>query len=99
MPLFEMRCLNNHQREVYAHNVIERACHTEICDLCHNDMAPILSLGRGLTYFAEGGKGKIIYNLGHDPVLVTSPKQHEDLMKAQGVTWAPPRRGMPGQWT
>lgn len=99
MPLFEMRCLNGHSREVYAHNVLERACRAVICAECHQDMSPVLSMGHGLTYFAEGGKGKWLHNLGDKPVYVTSTRQHEDLMRANGVTWAPPRRGMPGQWS
>ena len=97
MPMFEMRCLIGHSRDVYAHSLIERQCRTIICE-CGSCMSPVLSLGHGLTYFAEGGKGKWIENLGDKPVYVTSTKQHEDLMKANGVTWATPRRGMPGSW-
>jgi hypothetical protein len=99
MPLFAMRCLNQHQREVYAHNLLERACRTVLCEVCQQTMSPIISLGRGLTYFGEKGGGRWIHNLGPDPVRVTSAKQHEDLMRAAGVTWAPPRRGMKGCWS
>jgi hypothetical protein len=61
-------------------------------------MGSILSVGTALTWFAEGGGGKWIHNLGPEPVFITSTAQHERIMKEQGVTWAPPRRGMPGQW-
>jgi hypothetical protein len=99
MPLFAHRCLSGHTRDVYAHNLLERACRTIVCEDCHQTMSPILSLGQGLTYFGEKGGGRWIHNLGPEPIRVTSTKQHEDLMKAAGVTWAPPRRGMPGQWS
>lgn len=98
MPLWEVTCLNNHRREVYAHSVIERSCRTIVCAACGSTMAPTVSLGRGLTYFAEGGKGKWIHNLGPEPIFITSTAQHERIMKEQGVTWATPRRGMPGAW-
>jgi hypothetical protein len=99
MPLFAHRCLSGHTRDVYAHNLLERACRTIVCEACHQTMSPILSLGQALTYFGEKGGGRWIHNLGPEPIRVTSTKQHEDLMKAAGVTWAPPRRGMPGQWS
>lgn len=98
MPLFEMRCLHEHTRDIFAHNVLERSCRTVICD-CGATMSPILSVGRGLTYFAEGGGGRWIHNLGPDPVFVTSTAQHEKLMKDAGVTWMPQKRGMPGCWS
>ena len=97
MPMYAFECLNGHKRDAFAHNVLERACRTVICD-CGEGMAPVMSLGRGLTFFAEKGGGRLIHNLGPEPILITSTAQHERLMKEQGVTWAPPRRGMPGQW-
>lgn len=98
MPMFEFRCLNGHSRDAYAHNVLERACHAVICEECHNDMSPVLSLGRGLTYFEEG-RARVITNMGHEPVRITSHEQHKRLMKERGLDWAPPRRGMPGCWS
>lgn len=99
MPMFTMRCLHGHSRDIYAHNVLERACRSVICEQCHSDMSPVFSPGTPLTYFGEGGAGKWIHNLGHEPVFVTSHKHHQDLMRKAGVEWAPPRRGMPGQWS
>lgn len=98
MPMFEFRCLNGHSRDAYAHNVLERACHAVICEQCRNDMAPVLSLGRGLTWFEEG-RARVITNMGHEPVTITSHEQHKKEMKRRGLDWAPPRRGMPGCWS
>ena len=99
MPMFEMRCLHGHARDVFAHTALQRACRHIICEVCSSDMSPALSVGRGLTYFAQGGGGRWIHNLGDQPVYITSTAQHERLMKEQGVTWAAQRRGMPGCWT
>ncbi len=97
MPMFTLECLNGHSRDMYAHSVVERACRTIVCD-CGYTMAPVFSPGTPLTYFGEGGGGKWIHNLGHEPVFVTSHAHHERLMKEAGVSWAPARRGMPGCW-
>jgi hypothetical protein len=99
MPMFTHQCLNAHTRDAYAHSPIERACRTILCVHCHHTMSPVISLGQGLTYFAEGGGGKWIHNLGPEPVFVTSTAQHERIMKEQGVTWMPQKRGMPGCWS
>lgn len=98
MPLFAMQCLNGHQRDIYAHNVLERACRAIICEACHNDMAPILSLGHGLTWFEEG-RARLITNMGHEPVRITSHAQHAREMKRRGLELALPRRGEKGCWT
>ena len=98
MPMFEMRCLNGHVRDIFAHSVLERACKTIICTECGNGMAPVLSMGRGLTYFEEG-RARVIHNLGPEPVTITSHEQHKRIMKERGLDWAPPRRGMKGCWT
>jgi len=98
MPLYSYECLNGHSRDVYAHSLIQRSCKTVLCRECPATMAPVFSPGTPLTYFAEGGGGKWIHNLGAEPVLVTSHAHHERLMKEAKVAWAPARRGMPGCW-
>lgn len=96
MPLFDFACPNHHHREVFAHKVENAAA--DACEMCGEAMERQLSMGRGLTYFGSGGKGKWIYNLGDEPVFIESTAQHERIMKERGVTWAPARRGMKGCW-
>jgi len=98
MPLFQFGCANQHEREVYAHTLAHVEAQAIVCETCGLEMAKKISMGRGLTYFASGGKGKWIYNLADKPVYIESPAQHERLMKEHGVAWAPPRRGMKGCW-
>ena len=98
MPLYEFRCGEGHSRDVYAHKHADLAACAVMCEACGETMTQVLSMGRGLTYFASQGKGKWIHNLGDQPVLIESTAQHERVMKEQGVTWAPPKRGMPGCW-
>ena len=99
MPLYLLTCLNGHQREEFCHTPADKGCRTHLCAQCGEGMGHIFSPGTSLTYFAEGGKGKWIENLGDQPVLVTSHAHHAQLMKERGVTWATPKRGMPGSWT
>ena len=39
--------------------------------------------------FFEEGRGRWIHNLGHEPVYITSKKQHREAMKKAGVEEAP----------
>ena len=57
----------------------------------------ILSATGRLLWYGEG-RARVDYHLGHEPVEITSEKQHQELMKKAGVTLAGTRRGMPGQW-
>lgn len=98
--LFAMTCLNGHQTEVYEHHRDDFGCRTVICDICGHSLAPVLSVGRGLTWFEEA-RGRWIWNLaGEDgkPVYITSHEQHKRMMKERGVEWHPQKRGMPGCW-
>ncbi len=88
MPIYEHRCLNDHSRDVFEHHPDNLGCDTIICETCGHSMAPVPSYGRGLLYFEEG-KGRWIHNLGHDPVYITSRKQHIEAMKRAGVSEAP----------
>jgi len=54
--------------------------------------------GRGRMLYYEEGRGRWDHHLGHEPVYVTSEKQHQKLMKKAGVTLAGTRRGEKGQW-
>ena len=98
MPIQSYLCLNEHKRDVFLHTWQEKGVQTVFCSDCNQTMSPVLSFGKSLTWFAEGGKGKWIHNLGPEPVLVTSHAHHKELMRQAGVDWAPARRGMKGCW-
>jgi hypothetical protein len=97
MPLQTYSCLNGHTTEKYLAVWQERGVRAVICAECHSDMSPIISLGRGLTYFEEG-RARVIHNLGPEPVTITSHEQHKRILKERKLDWAPARRGMPGSW-
>jgi hypothetical protein len=90
MPLYEYVCLEDHRRDVFLHAARDLGAQTVVCD-CGHTMGLSLSLGRGLTYFEEG-RARTIYNLGHEPVVVTSHEQHKAAMRRAGVEWATPWR-------
>lgn len=98
MPLYIVRCMNGHEKIEFCHVSADRGSRTHICAQCRHSMGHVFSPGTALTYFAEGGKGKWIHNLGHEPVLVTSHAHHQQLMKERGVVWATPKRGDKGCW-
>ena len=96
MPLFAFRCICGNEAEQFEHTRDDFGCRTVLCD-CGSTVGPTLSLGRGLTYFSEK-KPRVIRNLGHKPITITSHEQHKAEMRKAGVEWAPPKRGMPGCW-
>lgn len=97
MPLYDFRCIDGHIREAFEHSPLDKGCHTILCEICHSTMGPVASFGKGLTP-ELGGWPRVIHNLGHDPVLVTSTGHHQRLMKERKVEWVAPKRGMPGCW-
>ena len=86
--LYQFECINSHSREVFEHTADNLGCDTIICEHCGHSMAPVPAFGRGLLFFEEG-RGRWIHNLGHDPVYITSRKQHIEAMKRAGVSEAP----------
>ena len=97
MPLYAFACEQGHTQDIFCHTREDFGCRTVLCERCHSSMAPVLSMGRGLTWFEEG-RARVIHNLGHEPVTITSHEQHKRIMKERGLEWAPPKRGMPGCW-
>lgn len=85
--LHALRCEQGHESEIYVHVAADLGCETRLC-ACGGTLAPVLSVGRGLTYFGEGGGGRWIHNLSDQPQFITSPAQHAKAMKDAGVTWA-----------
>ncbi len=97
MPLYAFRCSEcGAETDRYAHVPDDLGTETRLCD-CLSTMAPIISMGRGLTYFEEG-RPRVIENMGHEPVTVRSHEEHKAAMKAAGVEWTTAGRGRPGQW-
>lgn len=97
MPLYAFSCINGHSRDFFFHNPDARALGLVTCE-CGETMTNRLSVGRGLTFFEEG-RGRWIYNMGHDPVYITSHEQHKAEMKKRKLEWTPPSRGNPGCWS
>lgn len=86
MPLYAFVCLEGHQEEHFMHHRADLGAATFVCS-CGHSLAPMLSLGVGLTWFEEG-RGRWIHNLGDQPVYITSHEQHKRAMRAAGVDWA-----------
>ena len=86
MPLLALRCLNDHTAEQYVHAPDDRGAETRLC-ACGETLAPVLSVGTGLTWFEEG-RGRWIHNLDVHPIYVTSHEQHKRLMREHKVEWA-----------
>lgn len=86
MPLIALRCMNDHTAEQYVHHAEDKGTDTRVC-ACGETLAPVLSVGTGLTWFEEG-RGRWINNLGVQPVYITSHEQHKREMKKAGVEWA-----------
>jgi len=90
MPLFAHVCTECGTRgEAFCHVAGDRGCVTPLC-ACGSTMAPVLSVGAGLTYFRENA-GQWIHNLADQPVFIRSHEQHKAEMKKAGVEWATER--------
>ena len=90
MPLIAYGCPEcGAATEHFVHVMADRGCLTPLCP-CGSTMGPMLSMGRGLTYFEEG-RARIIHNLADQPVTVTSHEQHKRLMREHKVDWATER--------
>lgn len=96
MPLYAYQCVNGHQLERYRPTPDHR-CSTVLCPECAHTMGQRLSVGRGLTDMREN-RGQWLWNLGPEPVYVTSHEQHKRLMKENHRELAFPKRGMPNCW-
>ena len=94
MPIYEYRCINGHLKESYE-ILRDKGCLTHVCGDCGCTMGQVISHTAPLLYFEEG-RGRWIHNLAHDPIYITSHKQHEREMKKAGVTLAGNRPGTRG---
>lgn len=97
MPLYDKQCLAGHTTTIYAHTPIERYCRTVLCAQCGQTMTTVLSVGQGLTYFSEK-RPQVLTNMGHEPVVITSPQQHREEMRKRGLAQPGVGAGMPGVW-
>lgn len=94
MPLVDMRCIAGHDDVCYVHHIDDFGCDTRVC-ACGATLGRVLSLGTGITYF-EQGRGRWIHNLGHEPIYVTSHRQHDAAMRRAGVEWV--THGQSDRW-
>lgn len=111
MPMFKVACECGYRGEKYLHREFDRQC-LHSCragevgedgtvnrhNACGKFLTFLPSYGVPLTYYEES-RPRTIWNMADEPVTVTSPKQHEQMMKKHGVSLAPQRRGMPGCWS
>ena len=97
MPVYESQCERGHKADHYVSLAQNVGCETHLCEACRveigawTSMAPVLSMGSGITYFRENS-GQWIHNLGDQPIYVTSHEQHKRLMREHKVDWVTERR-------
>lgn len=96
MPMFQVGCICGYRDEWYLHNEFHRQ-ELAFCPECKNTISYIPSFGVPMRYFEES-RPRTIYNMGDEPVTITSPSQHEQEMKKHGVALAGSRYGEKGCW-
>lgn len=97
MPMYEVSCINGHTRGVYIPDCENRHVPYHICHVCQHTQSPVIARPGSYTYFSEKTP-RVLHNLGHEPVTITSHWQHQQELKKRGLGWATPKRGMPGSW-
>ena len=60
-----------------------KGCETVICK-CGNTMGPLPSFGKGIAWIEEG-RPRTFYNIGPQPITVTSQKQYREALRRHGV--------------
>lgn len=87
MPLYAFRCGEcGRAGEQFCHTAADQGAAAMLCG-CGSTMAPVLSMGRGLTYFEEN-RPRTLWNLGPEPVTVRSHEEHKRVMRERNVEWA-----------
>ncbi len=92
--LHDYRCPEGHEWEALEATPLDQ---WSICPTCHLVGERQIGGQHRQLYYAEG-RARVDWHLGPEPVVITSEKQHSQLMKKAGVTLAGTRRGMKGQW-
>src|SRR5438309_4812472 len=89
MPLYLFNCPQGHQLECFFHSWQQAFTGAYLCAFCGLPMnrLQVTPIAPAL-FFEESCGGRVIENLGHAPMQVTSAKHHRQLMKQAGVTWA-----------
>ena len=86
MPLYEFRCDNDHIQEHYL--LVDARNSMRINCLECGKLMKRMPGGNPMLFFEEG-RGRWIHNLGHEPIYITSKKQHREAMKKAGMAEAP----------
>lgn len=98
MPIYDYECdLPACSEKMEMFSLIRDRHIGPLCQVCKSTTHLIISRSNPLTNFREN-KGQWIENMGHEPVYITSHEQHKREMKARGLEFATPKRGMPGSW-
>ena len=97
MPLYEFRCPDGHIDECFEH-APDKGSQTVICQ-CGHSMGPVMSWGNPLTTWASESAPQTIWNMGPEPVTVTSMAQLNRIAKNRGLMNVGPKRGEKGCWT
>jgi hypothetical protein len=98
MPLYTYRCEAGHEKDEYVRHPDDKGTSTTLCRRCGGaTMSSVITFGQGLCYFEEG-RGRLIWNLGPEPILVKSHAEHKKLMRLNKVDFANRGTGYPGQW-
>jgi len=99
MPMYTFKCVNDHQEDVFVSTYLDKECVTPVCKECSHSMGQIIALGtRFQPLFYSEKRPRVDWNLGPEPVTITSEAQHQRLMKERGLTLAGHRRGEKGCW-
>jgi len=95
MPMYDYLCCNGHVEETFRN--VSEIDNPRACNECGGLSLVTITKSNPLTAFRENN-GQWIWNMGPDPVYITSHSQHKAEMKKRGLQFATPKRGMPGAW-
>lgn len=96
MPMFKVGCACGYRGDKYLHHEFHRQL-LWTCPKCAMVLTFMPSYGVSLRFFEES-RPRVIWNMGPEPITITSPAQHEAEMKKYGVALAPARYGEKGAW-
>lgn len=96
MPIYEYECRDCQAIIEEWRSIAERR--TAPACRCGGETRLILSSSSPALFFQEGGGGRMIENLGEQPIAIRSPAEHRAAMKKAGVREGGARIGERGCW-